>query len=226
MHSTASTMSSPSSEARDTGDALRGQWLQLRDRLRDKQLLGGPHAALSLRIPGGTTMWHGGVDASQPECVDWQRDAVPASAAVFAARGDVCAVVVGGGPFGALLAEVDSRKGCMPLVFDEQVRHLGRMPVAQTRRPGWAASLRPGGNAALLDGQPLVLGMTATRLALNAELFEKCAKAYLLAAATGGRIRQLPWVVRYVANGRLMKDERRACERVAQGLLPEESRGY
>jgi hypothetical protein len=226
MLSTASTMSSPSSDARVVGDALRSQWAQLRDRLRDKQLLGGSGAALSLRIPGGTTMWHGLVDASQTEHVDWQRDAATPAAAVFAARGDVCAVVLGGGVFGGLLAEVEACKGRMPLVFDEQVRHLGRMPLAQTRRAGWAASLRQGGNAVLVDGQPLVLGMTPTRLTLNAELFEKCAKAYVLAAATGGPIRELPWIVRHVANGRLMKDERRAAERVAQGLLPEESKGY
>jgi hypothetical protein len=219
-------MSSLSSEVSDMGDGLHGQWSQLRDRLRDKQLLGGARAALSLRIPGGTTMWHRAVDASQPERVDWQRDAASAAAAVFAARGDVCAVVHGGGAFGALLAEVDARQGQMPLVFDEQVRHLGRMPVAQAGRAGWAASLRQGGNVVLVDGRPLVLGMTAMRLALNAELFEKCAKAYVLAAATGGRIRQLPWIVRHVANGRLMKDERRASARVAQGLLPEESKGY
>ena len=86
--------------------------------------------------------------------------------------------------------------------------------------------LRDGGNVVLVDGQPLVLGMTASRLALNAELFEKCAKAYVLAAASGGRVKPLPWIVRYVANGRLMKDEKRARERVAAGLLPEESKGY
>jgi hypothetical protein len=48
----------------------------------------------------------------------------------------------------------------------------------------------------------------------------------VLAAASGGRIKPLPWIVRHVANGRLMKDEKRARERVASGLLPEESKGY
>lgn len=228
-HSTASTMSSPSSEMRAQVDSLRGQWLQLRERLQDKQLLSGTQAALSLRIPGGTTMWHGAVDAGQPEQVDWQARAhsveLPA-AAVFAQRADVCAVLHAGGAFGGLMGALKPADGCMPLVFDEQVRHLGRMPVAQTQRPGWAACLRGGGNAVLVDGQPLVLGMTPNRLALNAELFEKCAKAYVLAAASGGRIKPLPWIVRHVANGRLMKDEKRARERVAMGLLPEETKGY
>lgn len=225
-HSTASTMSSASSEMRALADSLRGQWLQLRARLQEKALLGGPQATLSLRIPGGTAMWHGAVDASQPEQVDWQARADSAAAAVFAQRADVCAVVHAGGAFGGLLGELKSADGCMPLVFDEQVRHLGRMPVAQAHRPGWAACLSGGGNVVLVDGQPLVLGMTANRLALNAELFEKCAKAYVLAAASGGRIKPLPWIVRHVANGRLMKDEKRARERVASGLLPEESKGY
>ena len=78
----------------------------------------------------------------------------------------------------------------------------------------------------LVQGNPVCLGTTATRLALNAELFEKCAKAYVLAAASGGRVRPLPWLVRHVANGRLLKDERQARERFVQGLLPVESKGY
>lgn len=226
MHSTDSTMSSPLSEPHDLQDSLRTQWLQLRSRLAEKQLLEGTAAALSLRIPGGTTMWHGLADDPEPQPIDWQRSGASAAAAVFARRRDVCAVVRGSGPFGALLAGLDETQGRAPLVFDEQVRHLGRMPVAQTEVPGWEASLQSGGNAVLLDGWPLVLGTTATRLALNAELFEKCAKACVLAVAAGGRIRALPWIVRHVANGRLLKDERRAAARVALGLLPEESKGY
>ncbi|HLO96832.1 MAG TPA: hypothetical protein VK195_21195 [Burkholderiaceae bacterium] len=219
-------MSSPSSDPRAMAESLRPQWLQLRARLQEKQLLGGPQATLSLRIPGTLTMWHGTADAIQPVQVHWQRDTRPLAAAVFAQRGDVCAVLHAGGVFGGLLGEVAPDEGRMPLVFDEQVRHLGRMPAAPSRQADWAACLRDGGNVVLVDGQPVVLGMTPNRLALNAELFEKCAKAYVLAAASGGRIKPLPWIVRHVANGRLMKDQRRAGERVAAGLLPEESKGY
>jgi len=86
--------------------------------------------------------------------------------------------------------------------------------------------LRQGGNVLLVQGRPLCIGMTATRLALNAELFEKCAKAYVLAVAGGGRVHALPWIVRLVANRRLHKDEQRATQRFAQGLLPEETKGY
>jgi len=63
-------------------------------------------------------------------------------------------------------------------------------------------------------------------MALNAELFEKCAKAYTLAEATGARITHLPWWVAFIANGRLMKDEKRAERCFANGQLPPESRGY
>lgn len=87
-------------------------------------------------------------------------------------------------------------------------------------------ALGVGGNTLLVGGEPVCLGMTASRLALNAELFEKCAKAFVLAAATGGRIKPLPWLVRLIANNRLMKDERRAKLRIMEGELPEESRGY
>lgn len=82
------------------------------------------------------------------------------------------------------------------------------------------------GNAALVDGHMVCLGTTATRLGLNAELVEKCAKAYVLAVAGGGRVRPLPWIVRLVANRRLAKDQERARARLLQGLLPEESKGY
>jgi hypothetical protein len=114
----------------------------------------------------------------------------------------------------------------MPQAFDEQARHLGPMapPAASVRDV--ARSLRRGGNVLLVQRRPMCLGMTAMRLALNAELFEKCAKAYVLAVAGGGRVRPLPWIVRLVANGRLRKDEQRATQRFSQGLLPEETKGY
>jgi ribulose-5-phosphate 4-epimerase/fuculose-1-phosphate aldolase len=74
--------------------------------------------------------------------------------------------------------------------------------------------------------QVLVFGATAQRLVLNAELLEKCAKAFVLATATGAAIHTLPWWVCRIANGRLKKDQKRAEARFAQGLLPEEVKGY
>lgn len=207
----------------DIEDPLREQWLRLRERLQGKRLLSG-EASLSLRIPGGDAMWFGAADEAAPRRLSL-RDGQAAAihAAVYAARGDVGAVAIGGGEFGAHLAEFG---GTMPQVFDEQARHLGPMGPPATAPAGIAGSLSGGGNVLLLQGRPVCLGTTATRLALNAELFEKCVKAYVLAAATGGRVRPLPWIVRRIANGRLAKDSRRAVERLLQGRLPEESKGY
>jgi hypothetical protein len=68
--------------------------------------------------------------------------------------------------------------------------------------------------------------MTAKRLALNAELFEKCAKAYVLARAAGGPVHAPAWWARAIAGRRLIKDERRAAARFAQGLPPEDNDHY
>jgi len=207
---------------------LHALWQQLRERLMDKHLFDGPAAALSLRIPGGSLMWFGAASQTAPTRVDFRQpaaagDAQGRHAAAYLARQDACALATGGGVFGTRLAGFG---GAMPSVFDEQVRHLGSMPSPAANTADLAHALRGGANVLLLEGQPMVLGMTAARLALNAELYEKCAKAYVLAAATGGRVTPLPWIVRHVANGRLMKDEKRARRRVQAGLLPEETKGY
>jgi hypothetical protein len=205
----------------NTEDQLRAEWSALRDRLQAKQLLRGEGASLSLRIPGSDGMWFGRATDAAPQRLPLRGAPTQAEvhAAAYAQRDDVAAVAWGGGAFGPCLADFG---GAMPQVFDEQARHLGPM------RPGGtaAAALHGRGNVALVAGRPLCLGMTAMRLALNAELFEKCAKAYVLAVAGGGRVRALPCIVRLVANRRLGKDQQRAAARLQQGLLPEESKGY
>lgn len=208
---------------------LHAQWLSLRDRLQAKHLLEGEGASLSLRIPGQSAMWVGGTGDMQPRRVDLRPAASPATgvdtlhATVYGARPDAGAVAWGGGAFGNRLADVG---GVLPQVFDEQARHLGPMGAPAADLTEAALALQAGGQVQLLRGRPLCLGMTPTRLALNAELFEKCAKAYVLAAATGAPVQRLPWLVRRVANGRLGKDMQRAVARFAQGLQPEEAKGY
>jgi ribulose-5-phosphate 4-epimerase/fuculose-1-phosphate aldolase len=210
-----------------TQESMKEQWLRTRDRLVAKKLLRGDDASLSVRCPGGGGMWFGTAEERAPVLVDWRDTArngpASAHAIVHARRADVGAVAWGGGPFGACLADFGD---VLPQVFDEQARHIGPMG-----RPAWsdtdlAAALDITGNALLLRGQPMCLGTTCTRLALNAELFEKCAKAYVLAAAAGGRVKELPWLVRRIANGRLVKDERRAAQAFGRGELPVESSGY
>lgn len=210
----------------NTEQALRAQWTGLRDRLQAKRLLEGRGASLSLRIPGSDAMWFGLAHAKAPERMALG-DAPPAArlhALAYVQRGDVGATAVGGGAFGHCLADFG---GSLPQVFDEQARHIGPMPAAcRLDGPTAPRVLQGMGNAALVDGHLVCLGVTPTRLGLNAELVEKCAKAYVLAVAGGGRVRPLPWIVRLVANRRLAKDQQRARARLMQGLLPEESKGY
>lgn len=113
----------------------------------------------------------------------------------------------------------------MPGIFDEQARHLGRGWVP-TRAADLPAALSAGGNAGLVDDCLLVLGITRNRLLFNAELFEKCAMAYVLARLGGGKVKRLPWIVRKVAGGRLLKDEATASAAHAQGLRSPEPSGY
>ncbi len=228
---TTTTTTRTTAAAAAAEDGLRAQWLGLRDRLRAKNLLQGGHASLSLRIPGDSAMWFGPADADAPQRIALGAGPLPAPeparlhALAYAQRGDVGAVAVGGGAFGRCLADFG---GAMPQVFDEQARHVGPMSPPAIRLDLNAApgALQGRGNAALVDGHMVCLGMTATRLCLNAELVEKCAKAYVLAVAGGGRVRPLPWIVRLVANRRLAKDQLRARARLVQGLLPEETKGY
>jgi ribulose-5-phosphate 4-epimerase/fuculose-1-phosphate aldolase len=211
-----------------TEEELSQLWPRLRERLQGKHLLGESGGSLSLRIPGTDAMWFGTVSEATPRRILW-RGGIPASgvaahhAAVYGARRDVSAISMGGGVYGRCLADFG---GAIPQVFDEQARHLGRMGSAVTEVHSIADSLREGGSVVMLQGLPVCLGLTATRMALNAELFEKCAKAYVLAMASGTRVRALPWLVRFIANGRLRKDVQRATQRLQQGLLPEETKGY
>jgi ribulose-5-phosphate 4-epimerase/fuculose-1-phosphate aldolase len=206
---------------------FKKQWIEARDRLAVKGLLGKADGTLSVRCSVRAAMWFGGADGAEPVFADWQGAAASEAEAVHAtlyrARGDVGAIAWGGGPFGALLAQFG---GVLPQVFDEQARHIGPIPPAIAHGRDLPAALQAGGNAILLHGTPLCLGTTPRRLALNAELFEKCAKAYVLAVAAGGFVRTLPWWVRRIANGRLAKDARAAAEAFQRGGVPEESKGY
>ncbi|WP_371181558.1 hypothetical protein [Xanthomonas sacchari] len=206
---------------------IEALWLQTRERLAAKRLLGDDAVALALRCPGTTAMCCGALAAERPQWLDWRDPALPAAAQVhaqvYARRPDVGASAWSAGLFGLRLVDVG---GVLPQVFDEQARHIGPMPAPLSAAEALATAPAGGGSALLLGARPLCLGITAQRLALNVELFEKCAKAYVLAAATGGRVRELPWWVRRIANGRLRKDQRRAAAAFAAGELPVESKGY
>lgn len=203
---------------------LRTLWLELCDRLSAKHLLQAQPATLSLRLPRVDAMWFGEVGTTAPQRVDFDAPGAAAwHADIYAQRRDVGAIAIGGGEFGHRLAQFGGR---MPEVFDEQARHLGRMGPALLHRVDLSDALAEGGNVVLAEGVPVCMGITGTRMALNAELFEKCAKAYVLAVAGGGSVKPLPWLVRFIANRRLMKDEQNAQASWARGCLPQESGGY
>ena len=145
---------------------------------------------------------------------------------LYAARPDVGAVVISRQPWATALRWTGE---AMPGVFDEQVRHLGRRVEMIGQQFDQAADLRKlgsGANAFLVDDQVLCLGMTVERVVFNTELLEKCAKAFLLARCTDKPVGTIPWLVRYIANGRLRKDEARAAAEFAAGREPVMSSAY
>ncbi|MFP6847200.1 MAG: hypothetical protein VCA57_00750 [Pseudomonas sp.] len=204
-------------------DVLRQQWLEIRQRLVGLVEAG---SSVSLRIPGQERMWWGLLDDAVPSCIDWSGHVMGDSQthhAIYRARADVGAVLLGGGDFASSLKDFG---GVMPILFDEQARHIGHMGVPADSIPDIATALQRGGNAVLIKGVPVTLGTTGTRMALNAQLFEKCAKAFTLAKASGAKMTLLPWWVVWVANSRLMKDEKRATQCFARGEIPPENSGY
>ncbi|WP_431286962.1 hypothetical protein [Roseateles chitinivorans] len=236
----------------DKDEEFQETWRGLRLRLLARGLMPQPADSVSLRDPASGRMWWGTAADASMQAVSIRSGAselsmlaataasaaTPATSAasplatiaaialhrtVYEARKDVCAVLIGGGAF---CRQMGAFGGWMPSVFDEQIRQLGHMARPTEDLSQLPAALADGGNVALHAGQVLLLGMTPSRLALNAELFEKCAKAWVPATAAGAKLRTLPWIVRHVANGRLMKEEARAREQVRRGLRPEETRGY
>ena len=203
--------------------------LAARERCARQGLMTAGHAGISLRLPNSAQFLFLDAKTPTPQLESTQTSSgyppIPLHARIYQLRPDIGAILTGGGPFSAALYDLG---GTMPVAFDEQARHLGRMRSAapdMTARE-LQTSFANGANTALVGNLPVCLGTTSQRLVLNAELFEKCAKAYILAAATGQPVTTLPWWVCAIAIGRLRKDQRRASGRFAQGLLPQETRGY
>ncbi len=142
-------------------------------------------------------------------------------ASIYSARPDIGAIACFQPAWGSLLKTLVDP---LPLVFDEQCRQLGA-PVVQIPRSADGSvipdSVLLGGANAFLDNDGVVItSVTRDKAIYNCELIEKCSKAYLLAHATGGTIRRIPWFVRWIAKNRLIKDERRAAASYALGKAP------
>lgn len=151
-------------------------------------------------------------------------------AQIFAIRGDAGGVFVSGARFTQALNLV---KKPMRGIFDEQVRQIGlstkRLALKNhqlTRQD--KKLLNKLDNAFLLtpvkpSAEPmgvLILGVTHERVVFNAELMEKCAKAYVLASATGKPVTEVPFYVKLIANKRKLKDQAYTAECYAKGDMP------
>lgn len=146
--------------------------------------------------------------------------------ALYRARPDVGCILLNRQPWALALQALGAD---MPGVFDEQIRHLGKSVRLLADPPGAPATdalLRSGANAWVLPQQVLCLGTLPERTVFNAELLEKCAKAFVLARCSELPVGRIPWLVRWIANGRLMKDERRAAADYAAGRTPVLSTAY
>jgi ribulose-5-phosphate 4-epimerase/fuculose-1-phosphate aldolase len=200
-----------------------------RARLSVKGLL-KPDDTLSIRVPGGDAVFLTEIAGGEAPHRSLGLASITTGAAeihrlAYAARADVGAILLNRQPWAAALPAAG---GTLPGVFDEQLRQLGWQVTQLTPSPLFRADpeLARGGNAFGMGEAVLCLGMTAERLVFNAELLEKCAKAYVLASATGLPVTQIPWLVRWIATRRLRREQRRAAASFARGELPAKSTGY
>ena len=206
-------------------------------RLARKGFLNSREDSFSVRIPGHAEMmlargledWSA-VGASDIRTVPFHSadELTGIHAAAYEARGDVGAVVI----LSLRVARLVARHGGLPpRLFDEQARHLGRsvdsLPDREhVQRNMLKKALKRGTNALLLGKQVLCLGMTCERVLFNAELYEKCAQAYVIAKESGGDIGRIPALVEHIANRRLLKNQRDAAASYREGRLPEGISGY
>ncbi|TGL74179.1 aldose epimerase [Leptospira jelokensis] len=142
-------------------------------------------------------------------------------------RSDVGAIVKFVPPWSSKLRYLDHP---LPLVFDEQCRQLGapvhQLPVGPNGNLLTSEILRSGANGFLLGEEVIITSVTREKAIYNCELIEKCAKAYLLAIATGGTVRNIPWFVRFIAKQRLLKDEKKATAFYKRGERPTGFKAY
>jgi hypothetical protein len=145
---------------------------------------------------------------------------------IYSARADVGAIAAGTLKWTGALAHLNVS---MPAVFDEQVRHLGvgvRRVAMRSSDGEMVPMLANGANAYMFDDISLCFGMGLERLLPNIEILEKCAESFVLAHCASGRSRRVPWLIRFVANGRLRKDQKDAAARHLRGERAVMRAGY
>ncbi|BCH61349.1 hypothetical protein RvVAR0630_39730 [Agrobacterium vitis] len=204
-------------------------------RLAGKGLL-KPGDMLSQRIPEQNAFVSVRINSGQdvPDAFEWTSlSATPGLSAIpgdlhhriYRARPDVGAIASGGLTWTFALARLDLS---LPAVFDEQIRHLGleakRLGMCSTDDP--TKALSNGANAYCLDDMALCFGMGLERLLLNIEILEKCAECFILAHSATVKVKHIPWLIRFIANGRLKKDQKEAAARHLRGERSIMKAGY
>jgi hypothetical protein len=214
------------SRVEELRSSRRGDLERAHRRLQDKHLLRADADAVSVLLPGlGRMLYRAKSDAAPRELpLRSEDDAASLHGQVYAARPDAGALATL--TTAAARALATSRLQ-VPIVFDEQARHIGET----WRGDGLGdlvGALGAGANAGLLGERLLIIGVTPNRMIFNAELFEKCAQAYLLARgdAPGRRTYLVPWWVRLIAGRRLRRDQRAAARQHAAGNPAPELTAY
>lgn len=200
----------------------------VKERLLAERLFGETQDSLSVRVPGRDAFVLAFPNGNDVRTESFRTKALSAAgfhAAIYRTRKDAGAVLIGRTKWSTALSALGK---VTPTLFDEQARHIGKTekPVRGGRHKRLLAALRRGGNIAIHGEQRVCIGTTPERVVFNAELFEKCAKAFVVAEASGQRIQKLPRWVRFIADGRLRKDQKRAARSYAAGRIPEGMNAY
>jgi ribulose-5-phosphate 4-epimerase/fuculose-1-phosphate aldolase len=215
---------------------IEAQLLEGCRRLAGKGLFCSPTNSFSARIPGGTEMilaqgledW-GAIESEDLAIVPLSAQVGLSGlhASIYRARADAGAVAITSPAVARLLARSG---GVLPPLFDEQIRHLGlsagSLPDTERALEKSEMVFKHGTNAALAGRRLLCIGMTCERAVFNTELYEKCARAYVIARASGTPVSLIPFWVRMIAQRRLLKDERCAAASYGRGCVPETIGSY
>ncbi len=198
------------------------------ERFVTKGLFGQPGDTYSMRVPGKDEFILIREDTPTLESISM---ASPGNgppglhALLYGARQDAGALLIGSTPWCTALAGLDAT---IPVLFDDQARHLGSVeaPLREGDVAGLEKVIRKGASIAIIGEQRLCLGVTPERVVFNADLFEKCAKAFVIAYSSGRPVSRIPWWVRRIAGGRLKKDQMPAAESLAAGRIPDGMNPY
>ncbi len=197
-------------------------------RLRKKGLFGEREDSLSVRIPGRDEFLLAVPDGEHFQRVSFEatgNEAGALHAAIYRSRPDAGAILVGRTRWSAALAHIGEQ---IPVLFDEQARRIGTTgkPIGAGRHQRAVGALKGGVNIAIYGDQRICVGATPDTVVFGAELFQKCAIAFVLAHSSGHRFKRLPGLVRHIAGGRLRKDQKRAAASYAAGEIPGGMTGY